>query len=126
MLYDNEGKGKWYSVHRIVYETFSGRPIPEDYEINHISEDKTENFFANLELLTHKENNNFGTRNKRSAKSQSKQVGAFKDGELIMSFPSIAECGRQGFNQGNVCACCRNCYLREGNNIYKGFTWRYI
>ena len=125
-LTDNEGKQKTYYVHRLVYEAVTGKPIPEGYEINHRNEIKTDNIITNLELVSHKENINFGSRNNRAAKSLSKQVGAFKNCELIMSFQSITECGRQGFNKGNVSACCRNYYLREGNNKYKGFEWRYL
>lgn len=132
ILTDNEGKKKSYYVHRVVYEAVTGEPIPEGYEINHISEAKYENFFENLQLLTHKQNINYGTRNSRARKSltnnpkTSKQVGAFKDGELVITFPSAREAERQGFNKGNVSACCRNCYMREGNNLYKGYEWRYI
>lgn len=126
VLYDNEGKPKTYLVHRIVYEAVSGEPIPEGYYINHIDERKDNNARSNLELLTHKENCNYGTRNKRMAKSKSKQVGAFKNGELIMTFQSVNEAHRQGFNKGSVAACCRNCFNRLGNNVYKGFVWKYI
>ena len=42
-------------VHRIVWETFRGK-IPQDYEINHIDHDKTNNKLSNLELVTHSEN----------------------------------------------------------------------
>lgn len=125
-LSNNEGKKKTYKLHRVIYETFSGRPIPKGYEINHISEAKDENFFANLELLSHKENCNYGTRNSRVAKKRSKQVGAFKDGKLIMVFKSTREAGRQGFNQSAVSACCRNCYSIECKNVYRGFEWRYL
>ena len=131
-LYDNEGKHKNYLLHRVVYEAVTSSPIPKGFEINHISEVKTENMISNLELLSHKQNINYGTRNLRSAKShtnnhkRSKQVGAFKDGKLVITFPSTAEAGRQGFNQGAVVSCCSNCYSREGNNIYKGFEWRYL
>lgn len=125
-LYDNEGKMKRYYLHRVVWESVTGAPIPKGYEINHISEAKDENFFANLELVSHKENINFGTRNDRIAKANtngkcSKQVGAFKDDELVMTFPSTQEAGRNGFVQGNVSKCC-NGKLPH----YKGFTWRYI
>ena len=120
-LTDNEGKQKNYYLHRVVWESVTGSPIPEGYEINHISEVKTENFFANLQLLSHKENINYGTRNKRASKSRRKQVGAFKDGKLVMVFKSIQEAGRQGFNKGNVCACCRGKL-----KTYKGFEWRYL
>ena len=131
-LTDNEGNIKRYYIHRVVYEAFTCKPIQEGYEINHIDEKKYNNMVSNLELLTHKENMNFGTRNSRAAKSntnnqkRSKAVGAYKDGKLVMTFPSTIEAQRQGFNQGHVSSCCRNCYLREGNNIYKGFEWKFI
>ena len=120
-LYDNEGKRKMYQVHRIVYETFSGSPIPEGMQCNHISEDKTDNRFCNINLMSPKENCNWGTRNKRSAKSRSKQVGAFKNDELVLVFQSTKEAGRQGFNQSNVSACCRGKL-----KTHKGYTWKYI
>lgn len=125
-LSDNEGNSKMYKVHKVIYESVSGEEIPEGYEINHRSEDKTDNRFCNLELMTHKENCNFGTRNERITKARSKQVGAYKNGELVMTFSSTKEAGRNGFHQGAISACCRNCFNREGNNIYKGYTWRYI
>lgn len=125
-LSDNEGKQKTYYLHRVVYESVTGSPIPKGYEINHRSEVKTENMISNLELLTHNENNNYGSRTERQAKSLSKQVGAFKNNELVMTFQSTQEAGRNGFNNSAVSACCRNCYIREGNNKYKGFTWKYI
>lgn len=121
-LVDNEGKKKKYLVHRIVWEAVTSSPIPEGYEINHRSEDKTDNrFFENLELVTHKENCNYGTRNSRAAKARSKQVGAFKNGELVMSFSSTNEAGRNGFDQGNVAACCIG-----KRKTHKGYVWRYI
>ena len=125
-LVDNEGKKKMYYIHRVIYESVTGAPIPKGYEINHISEAKDENMITNLQLISHKENCNYGSRTKRSAKTRSKQVGAFKDGELVFTFSSTKEAGRQGFNQGAIAACCRNCFNREGNNIYKGFEWRYL
>ena len=120
-LYNNEGKAKWYLVHRVVYESVTGTPIPEGYEINHRSEDKTENFFSNLELISHKDNINFGSRNSKVAKSLSKQVGAFKDDKLVMTFTSTMEAGRNGFDSRKVSACCRG-----ERKTHKGFVWRYI
>lgn len=125
-LYDNDGKMKRYQLHRVVYEAVSCEEIPEGMQCNHISEDKTDCSFANLNLLSPKQNCNWGSRNTRIAKSLSKQVGAFKDGKLVMTFQSTQEAERNGFNKGNVASCCRNCYLREGNNKYKGFEWKYI
>ena len=127
LLSDNDGKRKKYGVHRIVYEAVTGEPIPEGMQCNHINEDKTDNRFCNINLLTPKENTNWGTRTERASKAKtnnpkrSKQVGAFKDGELVMTFPSAREAGRQGFYQGNVSACCRG-----ELKTYKGYEWRYI
>ena len=125
-LYDNARKMKMYYLHRVIYESVSGSPIPENLQINHINEDKTDNRFENLNLMTQKENINFGTRNSRATKARSKQVGVYKNGELVFTFQSIAEAHRNGFKQSAVSNCCRNCYLREGNNVYKGFEWRFI
>lgn len=132
-LVDNEGKRHQEYVHRVVFCAVNGLwEIPKEMQINHKSEEKQMNAIWNLELVSAKENCNFGTRNERIAKAQtnrqdqSKRVGAFKDDVLVMVFPSTAEAGRQGYNHGNVAACCRNCYIREGNNKYKGFEWRYL
>lgn len=59
-----DGKHKLYRVHRLVYETFVG-PIPENMQVNHINEVKTDNRLENLNLMTSKENANWGTRNRR-------------------------------------------------------------
>ena len=130
-LYDNEGKMKKYLVHRIIYEAVTGNPIPEGMQINHRSEVKTENFFENLELMTPKENTNYGSGIERRAKAQtngkcSKAVGAYRNGELVMTFPSTNEAHRNGFKKSAVSKCCHNCFHREGNNVYKGYEWRYI
>lgn len=129
-LYDNEGGKKSYYLHRVVYEAVTSEPIPEGFDVNHISEVKTENFFANLNLLTRKENVNFGSGIERRAKTHSKlnkngklskQVGAYINGELIMTFPSTREAGRNGFNQGHIASCCRG-----EIKSHKGYEWRYI
>lgn len=134
-LTDNEGKRKMYYVHRVVYEAVTGEQIPEGMQVNHISEAKDENFVENLDIVSPKQNSNWGSRNERIGKALKgiipkanppKQVGAFKNGELVMVFPSTREASRQGFNEGNVAASCRNCYNRPGNNVYKGYEWRYL
>lgn len=125
-LSNEEEKMKGYLVHRIVYETFSGSPIPEGMQVNHIDEDKNNNNINNFNLMTQKQNSNWGTRNLRVSKSlingkSSKAVGAFKDGKLVMTFPSANEAGRNGFNQGHISACCRG-----EEKTHKGFEWKYI
>ena len=45
-------KPKAYYVHRFVWDSIKGE-IPNDLEINHINEIKTENQLKNLETVTH-------------------------------------------------------------------------
>lgn len=54
------GTVKSKDVHRLVYEAFNGR-IQDDMQVNHIDENKSNNHIENLNLLTPKENTNWGT-----------------------------------------------------------------
>lgn len=55
-----------------------------------------------------------------------KQVYQYtKDKVLVTIWPSTMECGRNGYSQSAVSQCCNNCYLREGNNIFKDYIWSY-
>ena len=130
-------KTKTCKVHRLVAETFL--PNPENLpEVNHKDEDKTNNFVflnedgsinkekSNIEWKTHRDNINHGTRNERVSKAltngkKSKRVLQFSlTGEFIREWESTMECGRNGFNQGAVAACCRG-----EISHYKGFRWMY-
>jgi len=50
-LYKN-GKSKLKKVHRLVYETHTGK-LEEDYDAHHVNEDKENNFVGNLETKEH-------------------------------------------------------------------------
>ena len=134
------GEYKTYLVHRLVAETFIPNPEGKLF-INHKiegDEGKTMNFvFFNkdgsideerttIEWVTRKENNDYGTRKDRVSKTltngkKSKKVLQLSlSGELIREWDSTMECGRNGFNQGAVAACCRGELPH-----YKGFLWMY-
>lgn len=134
------GKKKTLGVHRLVATAFLDNPDNKP-EINHkidTEEGKTLNmvFFnedgsidekrTTLEWCDREYNNNYGTHNERVSKANtngklSKKVLQFTlNGEFVREWPSIAECGRNGFNQGAVWACCRG-----ERKSYKGFKWEY-
>lgn len=125
-LYDDNGSVWNSKLHRVIYTACYGE-IPEGLEVNHIDENKYNNNILNLNLLNHQENINWGTHNERMAKSKinnpktSKPVGAYKNGELVMTFQSTAEGGRNGFFSGAVVACCKG-----KRKTHKGYEWRYI
>lgn len=125
-LYKNSIQ-KLYSVHRLVWEAFNGQ-IPEGYEINHINEIKSDNRLSNLNLMTHKENMNYGSRTERgrnkqiNRKDQSKTILQFDlNDNFIKEYPSIQQIYREtGFSQGNICGCC-NGKLKTAYN----YKWKY-
>lgn len=63
-VFNDDGIKKHMRVHRLVYMAHVG-VIPQGMQINHKDEDKTNNSIDNLELMTNKENSNYGTRNAR-------------------------------------------------------------
>ena len=139
VLFKN-GETKTCKVHRLVAETFL--PNPENKPcINHKiegDEGKTMNMVifnedgsvdeerTTIEWATYKENNDYGTRKERVSKAmtngkRSKRVLQLSlDGELIREWPSTKECGRNGFDQGAVCRCCKGKL-----KTHKGFRWMY-
>ena len=134
------GEYKMCLFHRLIAETFLPNPENKPY-INHkiegdkgkkinmviFNEDGTVNKErTTIEWVTSKENNDYGTRNERVAKAntngiRSKPVLQLSlSGDLIREWPSVGECGRNGFNKGAVAACCRG-----EKPQYKGFRWEY-
>lgn len=69
----NNGERKRFYVHRLVVTVFIG-PIAPGLQINHLNEDKSDNRLENLEVVTPKQNVNYGTRNERIGKANSKQL----------------------------------------------------
>lgn len=115
------GKGKPYTVHRLVAEAFIPNPqgLPE---VNHISEDKEDNRVSNLEWCSHIDNCSYGTRNRRIAEKNSKPIyGINKVSGLITEFKSTMEAERiTGINHGNIVSCLKGRLKTAGN-----FYWMY-
>ena len=130
-----DGKRKAFNIHRLVWETFNGK-IPDGMQVNHINEDKTDNFVfvnpdgsvdldkSNLNLMTPKENTNYGTRNKRvsvamtNGKLSDPVLQLTLDGELVREWPSMSEADRYGYNSSHISSCCNG-----KRKSHKGFKW---
>lgn len=126
-------KCKTFLIHRLVAAAFIPNPMGFT-EINHLNEDKTNNYVDNLEFCDRRYNLNFGHHNEKvsasltnhPALSKTVEASRFSDfSEIELRFLSTNEAGRNGYNQSSVSACCRECYHYEGNNKYKGLYWRY-
>lgn len=63
-------KGINHYVHRLVWESFKGE-IPDGMQINHLNEIKDDNRLENLNLVTPKENINYGTAHIRTVEKES-------------------------------------------------------
>ena len=135
------GIKKNLKIHRLVGEYYLPNPLnlpeinhriegPEGKKINKVifNEDMTINYEkTTIEWCDRNYNNNYGTRNKRSAEAQRNHVKKSKsvlqftlDGEFVKEWPSTNECGRNGFDQSAVVKCC--CGKKPQ---YKGYLWRY-
>ena len=118
-----DGHIKRTYVHRLIAEAFIPNPLGLE-TVNHKDEVKTNNVASNLEWMSQKDNNNYGTRNKRVGEAHSKQVQMFdkQTGELLATFPSAHEAERvTGIDQGNISKCCNGNRKSAG-----GYIWRYL
>lgn len=119
-----DGKQKKFLVHRLVWGAFNG-PIPDNMEINHINEDKTDCRLENLNLMTRTENMNWGTRKERSAKTRSKMVEQYTLDDVYVNTWLNAhivekELGHLGFDSGHIWECCSG-----KRKTHKGYIWKY-
>lgn len=116
-----DGIHKSHKISRLVYFTFN-YGADSKLQVNHIDEDKLNNRLDNLNLMTAKENTNWGTRTIRSALAQSKTVLQFdKNGNFIKDYPSIKEAARiTNMSASNIVRCCK-----ERTEFCGGFIWRY-
>lgn len=134
-IVDDAGRRHTFAVHRLVATAFvpneSNRPC-----VNHINNCRQDNRACNLQWVTHRENNNYGTRNEKISEAlkgrkkspeylrkRSKPVTAFNPvtGQIVGEFPSATIAERAyGFSQRRISECCTGKHY-----THRGFGWRF-
>lgn len=137
-------KSRNFLKHRVIWFYFNGE-IPQNYEINHIDENKANNSLCNLELLTRAENVRYGTRTERAAATNSTvQKGRkftkehieklslakskpilqydLETNEPIKEWQSSKDVEKQlGYNASTIRKVCRNIYSQA-----YGYGWKHL
>lgn len=113
------GARKNFLIHRLVLETYYPIEGMESLECNHCNEIKTDNYLNNLTWVSHKENVNYGTRNKRSAAAHCKKVRCIETGII---YDSIKEAAKA---IGKSLCTLSNC-LAGRTKTCGGFHWEFI
>lgn len=96
------GKPKHFRVNRLVAQAFLPNTDNKP-QVNHIDEDKTNNRIDNLEWTTSTENINFGSRNSKVAKANSKPIKVIYRDNTYELWDSATEFAKEfGISQGYI------------------------
>lgn len=112
------GKQKTVYLHKLVATAFVENPNGYK-EVNHLDENKKNNYADNLQWVSHVENCNHGTRNKRVAEKTSKSILCVETG---IKYKSVSEAAHY---MGIVKTAISNC-LNGRSNTAAGYHWGYV
>ena len=111
-----DGHYKNFKVHRLVAVAF----VPNPYnlpQVNHKNEDKTYNYYTNLEWCSAAYNNNYGTRTLRAAITNARPVVCI---ETNIIYWGAREAARQVGIHNHISECCNGKRKSCG-----GYHWRW-
>lgn len=137
LYYDGGKKYKSYRIHRLVLSCFDNVDYTEHkLECNHKDENKQNNRLDNLCWVTRSENMNWNGLQQRIKRTGPKDVVKWTKfitefnskkviginilDKSIIEFNSIAEAKNNGFNAGNISACCLG-----KRKKHKGYNWKF-
>jgi len=113
---------KKYRPHRLVYEAFNQQSIPSNMVVDHIDENKYNNHYSNLRLLTPSENA-LNVSNRCVTQNSSIIINQFlKDDTFLFQYNNLDEIVAKYDENGliNIINCCDNI-----SESYDGFVWKY-
>lgn len=118
------GNVKKYRVHRLVARAFVLNDDPENKtHINHKNEIKTDNRADNLEWCNSHYNDNYGTRNQRISKQNSKAIKQIDAaGNVIRIWESTVVAAKHFNRSGNTLCNC----LHGRQRTAWGYRWEYV
>lgn len=111
-------KQKAFLLHRLVASAYVSNPNGFN-EVNHMDENKSNNFARNLEWCDHKYNSNYGTRKKRISEIKAKKLICLETGKTYNSTREAAN--DFGISRASICNYCNGKY-----NSRLGLHFRYI
>lgn len=118
------GKHKRYLAHRLVAKSFVANPNQYP-EINHINENIKDNCVENLEWCTHKQNINYGSRNKKvslALKNNQNSAKRVQNIDTLKIYDSLTKAEKEtGIDLSQISLCCKNKAKTAG-----GYHWRYV
>lgn len=110
------GHYKNFKIHRLVAAAFIPNPLNLP-QVNHKNEDKTYNYYLNLEWCSAAYNNNYGTRTLRAAITRAMPVVCIETGVIYWG---AGEAARQVGIHNHISECCNGKRKSCG-----GYHWRW-
>jgi hypothetical protein len=113
-----DSKAKAFLVHRVIWEAFTGEPIPKTYQIDHIDSNKQNNRFDNLRCVSRREHGKISADkgelkcyNRKLTKKDVLEIKQMLLDEAV-SYQSIAD--KYGVHRSTIQA------------IYTGKSWSHV
>lgn len=123
---------KTYSIHRLIYEQFNG-PIPENYDIDHIDDNKINNKLSNLQALTRADNVKKSAKNRnydfvgKTHENRKNVLATNTDTGEIRHYNSLYRTSKElGINAGIIKFCAENkLNVKSGISKIDNSRWKF-